>query len=142
MDRVQGNDNLWYMINNTIPLVQGIPYAEPPVGQRRFLPPIPPTSWVTPLYTADQNLTICPQLILGSLYDRSDEDCLHLTVHVPHQEEGEGNIPNKNRLRQRLVKLSSFLTRIDWVFFILKIFINIEGRVGDISSPALFCQNI
>ena len=53
---------------------RNIPYAAPPVGERRFLPPSPPPTWTQPRVSADQNLTICPQLGgLTTLYGRSDE---------------------------------------------------------------------
>ena len=61
-----------------------IPYAAPPVGELRFRPPSPPPPWLEPRLSAQQNLTICPQLAgPGGLYGRSDEDCLYLHLHVP-----------------------------------------------------------
>merc|ERR550539_2089660 len=61
-----------------------IPYAAAPVGERRFRPPSEPEPWVEPRFSAEQNLTICPQLGgLGVLYGRSDEDCLSPSVRPP-----------------------------------------------------------
>ena len=66
-----------------------IPYAAPPVGDLRFRPPVPPSPWTLPRYSQDINGTICPQIILGGLYPRSDEDCLYLNVHVPDHDTDE-----------------------------------------------------
>lgn len=57
---------------------QGIPYAAPPVGERRWQPPAPPASW-----TAERDATApgprCPQ---GTTAGTS-EDCLYLNVWTP-----------------------------------------------------------
>ena len=63
----------------------GIPYAQPPVGELRWRPPQPPSSWEA-LYEAIEYGPSCPQLPFPeeSLYARSneerDEDCLYLNV--------------------------------------------------------------
>src|SRR6185295_1787402 len=58
----------------------GIPYAAPPVGPLRFLPPKPPTAWTTPrdAFTFGPK---CSQLNNGSL--DGGEDCLYLNVWTP-----------------------------------------------------------
>jgi len=54
----------------------GIPYAAPPVGSLRWMPPQAPAPWTAPL-DAIQFGSECPQS--GS----TDEDCLFLNVYVP-----------------------------------------------------------
>ena len=61
----------------------GIPFAAPPVGDLRFRAPQPPQPWTEPRFVDEESLTICPQVSFGSLYPRSDEDCLYLNVYVP-----------------------------------------------------------
>jgi len=61
----------------------GIPFAAPPVGPLRFLPPKPPAPWTTPrqaiAYGPD-----CAQLgATGSLTASSSEDCLYVNVWTP-----------------------------------------------------------
>ncbi|WP_239153998.1 carboxylesterase/lipase family protein [Amycolatopsis sp. FDAARGOS 1241] len=59
-------------------LFEGIPYAAPPVGERRWQPPAPPASW-----TGERDATKpgprCPQ---GTGAGTS-EDCLYLNVWTP-----------------------------------------------------------
>ena len=58
----------------------GIPYAEAPVGERRFAPPVARAGWdaaVGPIRTP----VTCPQTALGIA--GGEEDCLVVNVHVP-----------------------------------------------------------
>lgn len=60
---------------------RGLPFAAPPVGSRRFLPPEPPACQSAPLVAADYG-PVCAQLdetgtFLGS------EDCLTLNIFTP-----------------------------------------------------------
>ena len=61
----------------------GIPYAAPPVGAKRFLPPDPPEHWSAP---RDANAwgACCPQLTQGGEFTGS-EDCLTLNVWAPKE---------------------------------------------------------
>src|SRR5579862_5647381 len=74
----------------------GIPFAAPPVGERRFRPPTPPSPWpgerdatVTGPW-APQNATRQAARI-GGEDDGQDEDCLSLNVWTPAA--GDGRRP-------------------------------------------------
>ncbi|XP_033126573.1 uncharacterized protein LOC117124450 [Anneissia japonica] len=65
-----------------------IPYAEPPVGPLRFMPPIAKT-WSAEegqAYDASINKAACPQMKLDyfNFTEEITEDCLHLDVYTPH----------------------------------------------------------
>jgi para-nitrobenzyl esterase len=62
---------------------KGIPFALPPVGERRFAPPESAVSW-TGVLDATKYRSACPQLSRYGLTDASDdENCLYLNVTVP-----------------------------------------------------------
>ncbi len=63
----------------------GIPYAEPPVGDLRWTPPVPHDPWTTPRDGSTFG-SRCPQATspFGQTTDNS-EDCLFLNVYVPHR---------------------------------------------------------
>jgi len=72
-----------------------LPYASPPVGQLRFLPPQPPQSWACLRDATEESGVVCPQakvnltlggLNNGGLHESSDEDCLFLNIYVPNVE--------------------------------------------------------
>ncbi|XP_073429029.1 neuroligin-2 isoform X1 [Dendrobates tinctorius] len=92
-------------LNNEIlgPVVQylGIPYATPPMGERRFQPPEAPASW-TEIRNATTFAPVCPQNLHGMLpgimlplwftenmdvvagyVQNQSEDCLYLNIYVP-----------------------------------------------------------
>jgi para-nitrobenzyl esterase len=58
----------------------GIPYAEPPIGDRRFAPPTARAPWTEPIGPVRTPVT-CPQTALGIA--GGEEDCLIVNVHVP-----------------------------------------------------------
>jgi len=61
----------------------GIPFAAPPTGERRWLPPGPPEPWDTPLETSEFSAA-CPQLVSTASPEPSEnEDCLYLNVWAP-----------------------------------------------------------
>lgn len=66
----------------------GIPYAAPPVGNLRFRPPQPPTSW-SGTRDALTRSSIAPQngsmeaMLLGTDVPPQSEDCLYLNVWTP-----------------------------------------------------------
>jgi para-nitrobenzyl esterase len=61
----------------------GIPYAAPPVGALRFMPPAPAAAWSTPR-DANSFGAECAQLSSGALAAGSSEDCLYLNVWAPN----------------------------------------------------------
>ncbi len=70
----------------TVTVFRGVPFAAPPVNERRFRPPQPPASWEG-VRDADQFGTACWQDLTpeDSLYSRGmdlerSEDCLYLNV--------------------------------------------------------------
>ena len=62
----------------------GIPYAEPPVGDLRFKPPVPVAPWTGTL-VASAFGPACPQPVEEDqvLYQNQSEDCLTLNVWTP-----------------------------------------------------------
>nr|XP_014434786.1 neuroligin-1-like isoform X3 [Pelodiscus sinensis] len=97
-------------LNNEIlgPVVQflGVPYAAPPVGERRFQPPEPPSSW-SDIKNATQFAPVCPQNIIegrlpevmlpvwftnnldvvSTYVQDQNEDCLYLNIYVPTEDD-------------------------------------------------------
>jgi para-nitrobenzyl esterase len=62
---------------------QGIPYAAPPTGERRWTPPQPNDPW-TDVRDATKPGNQCAQAKLdGSAGVQGDEDCLYLNVTIP-----------------------------------------------------------
>jgi para-nitrobenzyl esterase len=61
----------------------GVPYARPPVGELRWRPPKPASSW-TGTRRATEFGAVCPQLPAKWLpYIAGNEDCLYLNVWTP-----------------------------------------------------------
>jgi len=68
----------------------GIPYAVPPTGERRFLPPSPITPWQDTFYNATEYGPKCSQVVssgpeAGQI--QGEEDCLYLNIFVPKDRE-------------------------------------------------------
>jgi neuroligin len=83
----------------------GVPYATPPLGNLRYMPPMTPSTW-TGVRVADRLPPVCPQMLPdisnkteallrmpASRYEflkaifpylrNQSEDCLHMNVYVP-----------------------------------------------------------
>ncbi|KAF5285157.1 hypothetical protein FQR65_LT13354 [Abscondita terminalis] len=63
---------------------QGIPYAEPPIGEKRFMPPVPLKAW-DGILDATKSHSHCPQfdIFFRSEPVHGNEDCLFLNVYTP-----------------------------------------------------------
>jgi para-nitrobenzyl esterase len=59
----------------------GVPYAEPPIGPRRFAAPVPKACWSGVRDAADYGNRCAQRTVLGVL--SGDEDCLFLNVWTP-----------------------------------------------------------
>ncbi len=72
-------------------LFAGIPYAAPPVGTRRFMPPVAPLPW-DEVRPAKRFSAAAPQIPSGGMTDNTpvnwDEDCLYLNVSTPGVDDG------------------------------------------------------
>ena len=71
-----------------------MPYASPPVGELRLVPPRPPQPWTEPLDLTADSEVMCPQLsetVAGDLLGR--EDCLTINIYAPTSEPGTGLLP-------------------------------------------------
>ncbi len=70
---------------------KGIPFAEPPIGDRRFAPPVPVGPW-TGTFEATEFGPSCPQVSLGPSFLLGDfagptsEDCLSLNIWAHNDE--------------------------------------------------------
>uniref|UniRef100_A0A3B3VJD7 Carboxylesterase type B domain-containing protein n=1 Tax=Poecilia latipinna TaxID=48699 RepID=A0A3B3VJD7_9TELE len=82
----------------------GVPYAAPPVGEKRFMPPEPPSSW-SGIKNATHFAPVCPQNIHNAVPEimmpiwftfnldivttyiqDQHEDCLYLNIYVPTED--------------------------------------------------------
>ncbi|XP_045468176.1 juvenile hormone esterase-like [Harmonia axyridis] len=61
---------------------QGIPFAEPPIGKRRFLPPESKKNWTGTL-NATRDIPSCMQVAKPDSTMKLSEDCLVLNVYSP-----------------------------------------------------------
>ncbi|KAK2182357.1 hypothetical protein NP493_357g02001 [Ridgeia piscesae] len=85
--RRTANIGLHSVETNTVDEFLGLPYAAPPVGERRFQRPSPVKPW-SDVRDSTHHRAACPQS--GSSYpetrtDLQDEDCLYLNVYAPYK---------------------------------------------------------
>ncbi|HXZ85923.1 MAG TPA: carboxylesterase/lipase family protein [Myxococcota bacterium] len=70
-------------------IFRGVPFAAPPVGARRWLPPAPPEPWsgereaVRFASCAPQNLIPLDLIAAFKIHETQSEDCLYLNVWTP-----------------------------------------------------------
>ncbi|XP_038047696.1 carboxylesterase 4A-like [Patiria miniata] len=67
-----------------VDVFKGIPFAEPPLGELRFKPPVEKTEW-SGIYVATYFRPACLQDRNVGLSLVINEDCLYLNVFAPNQ---------------------------------------------------------
>jgi len=74
-----------FQADNGLDVFLGIPYAKPPVGQRRFAPPQPVAKWsyVRPAFRFGPTCPQGPDKIEPASLLYQDEDCLSLNIWTP-----------------------------------------------------------
>ncbi|XP_074650198.1 neuroligin-4, X-linked-like [Tubulanus polymorphus] len=77
-------------LTQTIDVFQGVPYAEPPLNELRFMNPVPKSSWAPGIWNASHYGYRCPSLSYpgrenDSLSDDRNEDCLYLNIYTPYE---------------------------------------------------------
>src|SRR4051794_28410627 len=80
------------IVKNGVNEFLGIPYAAPPVGDLRWMPPQPVAHWTDPL-DASQFGNICAQVTTLGVFASPasiDEDCLFLNVFTTKTGSGGG----------------------------------------------------
>jgi para-nitrobenzyl esterase len=79
---------------------RGIPYAAPPVAEKRWTAPQPAPAWTAPRDTSNFG-NVCPQVVLA-LFPvpgkqagdaQGDEDCLYLNVYAPKSATSASKLP-------------------------------------------------
>ncbi len=106
---------------DSVEIFRGIPYASPPVGNLRFMPPVTGALW-SGVKLADKFSPVCPQRLpdfanetaalkrmpkgrlnylrrLMPYLQNQSEDCLYLNIYVPVQGERNGNLVFESRFR-------------------------------------------
>ncbi|KAL7296425.1 hypothetical protein TKK_0010433 [Trichogramma kaykai] len=71
---------------------EGIPFARPPTGHRRFQPPEPAPAWIVPPLVADKVRGPCLGLRIDDGSVAGHEDCLYLNVYAPSEESRNGSL--------------------------------------------------
>ncbi|XP_072048631.1 cholinesterase-like [Amphiura filiformis] len=85
MGKMESFENDFLGMNKDIDVYLGIPYAEPPVGERRFTPPLRKEPWnEDEIYNATYIRDICMQVGSEAELFSVSEDCLHLNIYAPN----------------------------------------------------------
>ena len=78
-------ENEYLGIKKDLDLYLSIPYAEPPVGERRFAAPLPKEPWGDEeVFNATYFRDICIQAGDDSYPFPMSEDCLYLNIYTPN----------------------------------------------------------
>ena len=108
---------------------RGVPFAQPPVGDLRWRPPVEAKSWAPAVYDATANAPVCPQLFN---YEQS-EDCLYLNVYVPY-----GPAPRSGRPVQVFLTGGAFVVNGPAIqSFNASIFVNASEHIVVVPSYRL-----
>ncbi|XP_033099562.1 acetylcholinesterase-like [Anneissia japonica] len=73
-------------VNRTIDVYRGIPYAEAPIGEKRFSPPEAKRYWSPEIWNGTEFRNACPQTNPNIQSVETGEDCLYLNIFVPFSE--------------------------------------------------------
>ncbi|XP_047536540.1 esterase E4-like [Vanessa atalanta] len=86
---LSGKEEFTYIKEQKFYSFNGIPYAEPPVGELRFKPPVSHNGWEN-IYEAHTNKPTCIQynskMRIGDIGMSGSEDCLYISVFTPNLE--------------------------------------------------------
>lgn len=78
--KIRGRTEISLNKNVTFYSFQQIPYAKPPIGKLRFMPPQPVETW-DGILDCIENTKMCYQMPSDNEWE--SEDCLHLNVYTP-----------------------------------------------------------
>ncbi len=70
------------LVKDGVAQFRGVPFAAPPVGPRRFMPPVPPAPWREVLDCTRFRDSAIPATEIDPLITRG-EDCLYLNIWAP-----------------------------------------------------------
>ncbi|XP_076649641.1 acetylcholinesterase-like [Halictus rubicundus] len=94
----------------------GIPYAEPPLADLRFKPPVPKAPW-TEVFEAVEEGSVCPQIDFLVVHYMGVEDCLYLNVftrELPRQRSRQSSrLGRRRRKFGRGMKLKPVMV---WIY--------------------------
>ncbi|XP_044728520.1 juvenile hormone esterase-like [Chrysoperla carnea] len=84
LGKIRGTTTFQTRLGETIYSFRGIPYAEPPIGKRRFEPPSPVRPWGNNILDATKDGPVCPQpyRVSSEMGFTASEDCLQLNVYT------------------------------------------------------------
>ncbi|KAH8824528.1 extracellular triacylglycerol lipase precursor [Flagelloscypha sp. PMI_526] len=80
-------------LKDNVEVFKGLPYAEPPVGERRFQEPVLKTSLNASTFNATEFGFVCLQPAGSYTPDQMSEDCLSLNVYRPVGAKPQDGLP-------------------------------------------------